>query len=87
MVGTNTTRSPAACQRDTCSRTAAIVVAVSIGLGDEPSRMEFVLGRGIALLSSPPRRSACSASRLDVAPSMKFFTKRGLRPEVMSSTS
>src|SRR5438128_8558419 len=49
MVGTNTTRSPAARQRDTCSRTAAIVVAVCI-VSRRASSMEFVLGSGIRLL-------------------------------------
>src|SRR5881394_1758621 len=49
MVGTNTTRSCASCQRDTCSRTAAMVVAVSMGSGCA-SGVELVLGGRITLL-------------------------------------
>src|SRR6187397_2356278 len=49
MVGTNTTRSPAACQRATCSRTAAIVVAV-IMVSRRASSMEFMLRGWIGLL-------------------------------------
>src|SRR4051812_39926625 len=49
MVGTNTTRSPAACQRATWSRTAAIVVAVIMG-SRRASSMEFVLRSGVRLV-------------------------------------
>src|ERR1044072_9280440 len=48
MVGTNTTRLPAACQRATCARTSAMVVDVSIIPRD--SRVEFVLWRGVGFL-------------------------------------
>src|SRR5688572_12897858 len=49
MVGTNTTRWPSACQRATCSRTAAIVVTVAMP-ARRGSGMEFMFGRGVGLL-------------------------------------
>src|SRR5512147_2822215 len=49
IVGTNTTRSPSACQRPTWARTWAMVVAVSIDTR-RASSMELVLRRRIRLL-------------------------------------
>src|SRR3569832_235605 len=50
MVGTNTTRSCASCQRDTCARTAAMVVAVSMLCGTRASGVELVFGARIGLM-------------------------------------
>src|SRR5215469_13320533 len=52
MVGTNATRRPARCQPRTCSRTAAIVVTVSMWISGAGS--EAVFGRGVLTLLHRP---------------------------------
>ena len=80
MVGTNATRCPSRRQARTRSRTAAMVVTVSMVTGTQCS------GAGIL---ARLHRTHVALQRLEVvaAPSMKLRTKRGLRPVVMSSMS